>query len=77
MSETDPTPQSLLGSTLLSIAKSHAEYCPRPASCGCVGIDELVLGGGFRYGQITSIAGENGTVKTTVRGYCEIKLKYV
>lgn len=66
--ETHPAAPGLLGSTLLSIARSQAIKRPRPASSGCIGIDDVALDGGFRYGEIASIAGESGTGKTTVRG---------
>ena len=61
----------LLGSTLLSSVKAQAGLVPQPASSGCVGIDETALGGGFRYGEITLIAGLSGTGKTTV---CVVEL---
>jgi RecA/RadA recombinase len=56
----------LLGSTLYTTAKAQRKNIPPPASSGCPGIDETALGGGFRYGEITSITGTGGTGKTTV-----------
>lgn len=58
----------LLGSTLYAAAKTKATLLRPPASSGCTGIDEVALDGGFRYGEITSIAGARGTGKTTVCG---------
>jgi len=58
----------LLGSTLHAAAKAPTKIVPPPTSSGCTGIDEAALGGGFRYGEITSIAGTGGMGKTTVCG---------
>ena len=57
----------LLGSTLLKLAENEDGRRPSPASCGCAAIDQMALEGGFRYGEITSIAGAAGTGKTLVR----------
>ena len=65
MDGAQPAP-SLLASTLLSAAKLQRNRVPLPASSGCAALDEQVLGGGFRYGEISSIAGASGTGKTTV-----------
>lgn len=56
----------ILGSTLLSASKTNANRVLPYLSSGCTGIDEEALSGGFNYGEITSIAGSNGTGKTTV-----------
>ena len=65
MDGAQPAP-GLLASTLLSAARLQRRRVPSPASSGCAGLDEQVLGGGFRYGEISSIAGASGTGKTTV-----------
>lgn len=57
----------LLGSALLLAAKAHARRLPPPASSGYLRIDEEALDKGFKYGEITSIAGASGTAKKTVR----------
>ncbi|KAL9135131.1 MAG: hypothetical protein Q9175_003684 [Cornicularia normoerica] len=54
----------LLGSNLLVSARSHEKARPLPASSGSATIDQNALDGGFRYGEITSIAGASGTGKT-------------
>ena len=55
-----------LGSTL----HARASQVPRPsqvvAPTGCAAIDRSALGGGFRYGEITTIAGAHGAGKTLV-----------
>ena len=58
---------ALLGSTLLVAAESHERLRPRPASSGSAVVDEAALDGGFRYGEITALAGATGTGKTLVR----------
>ncbi|KAL8784082.1 MAG: hypothetical protein Q9195_009191 [Heterodermia aff. obscurata] len=59
-----PTP--LLGSSLHSAALSRVIHIPERLSSGSASIDDQALEGGFRYGEITSIAGAHGTGKTTV-----------
>ncbi|KAL9581339.1 MAG: hypothetical protein Q9212_003960 [Teloschistes hypoglaucus] len=54
----------LSGSTLLANEERHESSRPAPASCGNGAIDRGALDGGFRYGEITSIAGAKGTGKT-------------
>lgn len=66
MSETPEAAPVLLGSNLLTAARVHEHRRPEPASSGSVVIDENALDGGFRYGEITSIAGTNGMGKTLV-----------
>ena len=56
----------LLGSNILAAARAHENTRPTPASSGSVALDEGALSGGFRYGEITSIAGASGTGKTLV-----------
>ena len=58
-----------LASVLLAAALSKDKSRPTPASSGLDGIDSLVLDGGFRYGEITSIAGASGMGKSLV-GLC-------
>ncbi|KAL6713272.1 hypothetical protein ACLMJK_008737 [Lecanora helva] len=53
-----------LGSNLLAAARTHEKRRPLPAGSGSALIDENALDGGFRYGEITSIAGKTGTGKT-------------
>lgn len=55
-----------LGSNLLAAARAHDESRPEPVTSGSAVIDEQALDGGFRYGEITSVAGTNGTGKTLV-----------
>ena len=56
----------MLASTLLAAAETHEKTRPPPASSGLLAIDQLVLDGGFRYGEITSIAGAGDVGKTAV-----------
>ena len=56
----------LLGSNLLVSAQAHEGARPLPANSGSATIDQNALEGGFRYGEITSIAGASGTGKTLV-----------
>ena len=57
---------ALLGSTLLANEEKLDSSKPGPVSSGNDTIDEQALDGGFRYGEITSVAGANGTGKTLV-----------
>jgi len=58
--------QPVLGSTLLATALAKTEPELAPASTSCHTLD-TALHGGFRYGEITSLAGASGTGKTLVR----------
>lgn len=60
-----PAP-ALIAFNLLAVEKAHDSTRPAPASSGSAALDELALSGGFRYGEITSIAGAIGTGKTLV-----------
>ncbi|KAL8728872.1 MAG: hypothetical protein Q9166_005112 [cf. Caloplaca sp. 2 TL-2023] len=55
---------ALLGSTLLANEEKLGTSRPRPVSSGNKAIDTQALEGGFRYGEIASIAGASGTGKT-------------
>lgn len=55
-----------LASVLLEAALAKKRSTPAPASSGLGDIDSAVLQGGFRYGEITSIAGVSGIGKTLV-----------
>ncbi|KAL8967055.1 MAG: hypothetical protein Q9197_005640 [Variospora fuerteventurae] len=57
---------ALLGSTLLQSEEKHESLKPPPASCGSPDVDVGVLEGGFRYGEVTAIAGANRTGKTAL-----------
>ncbi|MCJ1398170.1 hypothetical protein MMC11_001367 [Xylographa trunciseda] len=57
--------QPILGSTLLAAALSKTKPELAPASTGCPTLD-AALHGGFRYGEITSLAGVSGTGKTLI-----------
>ena len=65
MSEDTAAPVQL-GSNLLAAARAHDNSRPAPVSSGSAVIDEQALDGGFRHGEITSIAGNSGTGKTLV-----------
>ncbi|KAL8808008.1 MAG: hypothetical protein Q9200_004434 [Gallowayella weberi] len=54
----------LLGSTLLATAEKQEILQPSPISSGSHAIDTEALDGGYRYGEITCIAGASGTGKT-------------
>ena len=66
MTDASPaTPQ--LGHNVLAAAESFIKSPPpRSATTGCARIDEQVLKGGFRYGEVTSVAGAAGSGKTLV-----------
>ena len=66
MSVTAQPAPPLLGSNLLAAARAHESTRPTPASSGSAALDEGALSGGFRYGEITSIAGASGSGKTLV-----------
>lgn len=66
--DTQPAPP-LLASTLLALEETRDRLRLPPASTGLASLDELALDGGFRYGEITSIAGTSGMGKTLVC-YC-------
>ena len=66
MSASSQAAPPLLGSNLLVSAQAHESARPLPANSGSSIIDQNALGGGFRYGEITSIAGASGTGKTLV-----------
>lgn len=61
------TPAPVVGASLLRAALSRQTHLPERLSSGSAAIDDQALGGGFRYGEITAIAGAHGTGKTTVR----------
>ena len=67
----DPSQPALpmLASNLLASARAHEKARPLPASSGSATIDQNALNGGFRYGEITSLAGASGTGKTLVGFY--------
>lgn len=70
MSDLDAKPAPpLLASTLLALEETCDRLRLPPASTGLASLDELALDGGFRYGEITSIAGASGMGKTLVC-YC-------
>ena len=60
----EPAP-CILGSTLLAASLARVGAEKEPISLGCSTID-TTLQGGFRYGQITSIAGATSIGKTLV-----------
>ncbi len=66
MSENSLAAPAILGDKLLAAAIAYEKLRPLPASSGCALIDETALSGGFRYGEITSMAGASGTGKTLV-----------
>ena len=59
----------LLGHHVLAAARKTNITKPKPASSGSAVIDEKALLGGFRHGEITSVAGGSGTGKTLVGLY--------
>ena len=66
MSEPSQAVPPIMASTLLMTAETDKRLRRKPLSCGLASIDDLVLDGGFRYGEITSIAGAAATGKTLV-----------
>ena len=69
MPEPSQAARVILGSSLLAVARTHDKLRVSPASSGSAIIDEMALDGGFRYGEISSVAGINGTGKTLVSLY--------
>ncbi|KAI4233194.1 MAG: hypothetical protein LQ349_004554 [Xanthoria aureola] len=59
----EPAPP-LLGSTLLANEERLDMLRPSPLSSGLDTLDREALDGGFRYGEITAVAGASGTGKT-------------
>ena len=66
MADQDQAAPGLLASTLLTAAEAHTKTRPSSASSGLNILDDLALQGGFRYGEVTSIAGTSGSGKTLV-----------
>lgn len=66
MSETSQAVPPILASALLMTAEAEERSLRAPLSCGLATIDNLVLDGGFRHGEITSVAGATATGKTLV-----------
>lgn len=66
MSEDSLVALPSLASAILMTAEAEESSLRAPVSCGLATIDDLVLDGGFRYGEITSIAGATATGKTLV-----------
>lgn len=67
MGDLEPQPAlPLLASTVLALEETRERLRLPPASTGLASLDELALDGGFRYGEITSIAGASGMGKTLV-----------
>lgn len=61
----EPAP-ALLGSTLLANEEMLDMLRPSPLSSGLDTLDREALDGGFKYGEITAVAGASGTGKTLV-----------
>lgn len=57
---------ALLGSTLLANEERLDMLRPSFLSSGLDTLDREALDGGFRYGEITAVAGASGTGKTLV-----------
>lgn len=66
MAEENQAAPGILASTLLAAAEGTVKSRPSSASSGLDNIDDLALHGGFRYGEVTSIAGASGSGKTLV-----------
>ena len=66
MAENEKAAPGILASSLLALAEAHEQLKPEPGSSGSTTLDEAALEGGFRYGEITSIAGASGIGKTLV-----------
>lgn len=78
MADSSQAAPGLLASNLLASAEAHGISKPPLASSGLASIDNLALEGGFRYGEITSIAGTSGMGKTlvcTISSPCNQELK--
>ena len=56
----------VLGSILLRASENHDLQRPAPANCGSAAIDDCVLTGGFRYGEVTALSGADGVGKRLV-----------
>ncbi|KAL9628962.1 MAG: hypothetical protein Q9204_005551 [Flavoplaca sp. TL-2023a] len=61
----EPAPPTL-GSTLLGYEEKLDMWKPSPLSSGLDTVDTEALDGGLRYGEITAVAGANGTGKTSL-----------
>lgn len=66
MSDSADAAPAILASDLLMTAEAEERSQRAPVSSGLAAIDDLALDGGFRYGEITSIAGATRTGKTLV-----------
>lgn len=71
MSENSRAILPTLASALLTTAEAEKRLLRAPLSCGLASIDDLVLDGGFRNGEVISIAGATATGKTLV---CSLSL---
>ncbi len=66
MSENHEAAPGFPASSVIALAQAHEYLKPAPASSGSTILDQAALEGGFRYGEITSIAGASGMGKTLV-----------
>ena len=57
----------ILASSMLDHALLNVASGPKVVKTGCRAIDHGALESGFRYGEVTAIAGGGGTGKTIVR----------
>ena len=55
-----------LGSSMYARASQTPQATEMLAPTGCRAIDDAALDGGFRFGEITMIAGSSGSGKTLV-----------
>ena len=62
----DLTANVVLGSSLHVQSRQLPRRTHTAAPTGCAAIDTHALDGGFRYGEVATIAGANGTGKTLV-----------
>lgn len=67
MVDIDQAALGTVASTLLKAAEAHEKTRSVPVGTGLASVDHRALNGGFRHGEITSIAGASGTGKTLVR----------